>query len=52
MQGFTSTTKGVKVRNVESDSDQEEEDLEQQQLLEGEGGEEEDILNERLILTP
>lgn len=54
VQGFTPTTEKVNIRNVKSDSDQEEEDLNQQQLLvsEQEGSEVEDILNERLVLTP
>lgn len=49
-----STTESMKARNIESDFDQEEEDLEKQWLLEGdqEGDEAEDILNEILILTP
>lgn len=44
----------MKVRNIEFDSDQEEEDLEQQQPLEGEqeGDETKDIFNERLTLIP
>lgn len=54
VQGFTSTTQGMKVRNIKSDSDEEEEDLKKQWPLEGEqeGDEAKDLLNERLILTP
>lgn len=54
MQGLRSSINGLTVRNIESNSDQEEEDLEQHRPLEGEkeGDEAKDLLNERLLLTP
>ncbi|XP_059077905.1 uncharacterized protein LOC131876503 [Cryptomeria japonica] len=54
IQGFMSSTKEVIIRNVESDSYQEEDQPEQHRPLgeEKEQDEAKDLLNERLVLTP
>lgn len=53
IQGFRSNTEGIIVRNIESDSDQEEEPEKHQSLgEEKEQDEAKDLLNERLVLTP